>query len=88
MAVFCYLALSKKQLERLKVRLFSSNEGVLLVTSDGEEELVSQQNFNYHEERKTSGNGLYIGRDKDPFMDSGYFIDPNNMIFLFKLKQN
>lgn len=84
----CYLALSKKQLERLKVRLFSSTEGVLLVTNDGEEELVSQQNFNYHEESKTSGNGLYIGRDKDPLMDSGYFIDPNNMIFLFKLKQN
>ncbi len=84
----CYLALSKKQLERLKVQLFSSNEGVLLLTSDGEEELVSQQSFNYYKERKTSGNGLYIGRDKDPFMDSGYYIDPDNMIFLFKLKQN
>ena len=84
----CYLALSKKQLERLKVRIFSSTEGVLLLTNDGEEELISQQNFNYHEESKTSGNGLYIGRDKDPFMDSGYYIDPENMIFLFKLKQH
>lgn len=84
----CYLALSKKQLERLKVSILSSTEGVLLLTNDGEEELVSQQNFTYHEESKTSGNGLYIGRDKDSFMDSGYYIDPDNMIFLFKLKQN
>ncbi|MHA8073759.1 hypothetical protein ACRZ9O_04430 [Aquirufa sp. HETE-40SA] len=84
----CYLALSKKQLERLKVSILSSSEGVLLLTNDGEEELVSQQNFTYHEESKTSGNGLYIGRDKDSFMDAGYYIDPDNMIFLFKLKQN
>jgi hypothetical protein len=84
----CYLALSKKQLERLKVSILSSTEGVLLLTNDGEEELVSQQNFTYHKESKTSGNGLYIGRDKDSFMDSGYYIDPDNMIFLFKLKQN
>lgn len=84
----CYLALSKKQLERLKVSILSSTEGVLLLTNDGEEELVSQQNFTYHEESKTSSNGLYIGRDKDSFMDSGYYIDPDNMIFLFKLKQN
>ena len=83
----CYLALNKKQLERLKVRILSSNEGVLLLTNDGEEELISQQNFTYQEKSKTSGNGLYIGRDKDPFMDSGYYIDPDNMIFLFKLKQ-
>lgn len=36
---------------------------------------------------KSTGKGIYLVRDKDEFMDSGYYIDPTNMVFLFKLKQ-
>jgi hypothetical protein len=36
---------------------------------------------------QTTGKGIYLARDKDKFMESGQYIDPRDMVFLFKLKQ-
>jgi hypothetical protein len=39
----------------------------------------------YYEYAKT-GEGIYLSRNKDLFMDGSYYIDPREIIYLFKLK--
>jgi hypothetical protein len=98
-----YLALNGAQLNRIQVKLyhaFSDNDdyesrdaGIEVIKSSGEEpnnvKMISGSNLKYNARYgfKSTGQGIYLARDKDEFMDSGYYINPRNMVFLFKLKQ-
>jgi TonB family protein len=90
-----YLALSGIQLNRLHVGLFDVGDlrttpesmNGIQVSKDGKTlrliDLRSQSSLPY----TTTGNGVYLARTKDKFMDGGYYLNPSEMIFLFKLNQ-
>ena len=71
----CYLALTLEQLQRLNFQIFSF-EGL--------------QNYNYNYSNGyqyiTTGEEICLSRNKDMFMDGSNFIDPREIIYLFKLK--
>jgi len=77
----CYIALSARQLKRLGLRLYDSRDGINVFTSDGEEMVSVRNNYGYY----SSGRGIYLGRKKDVFMESSHYLDPNAVIYLFKL---
>jgi hypothetical protein len=90
-----YLALSGIQLNRLHVGLFDVGDlrttpesmNGIQVSNDGKTlrliDLRTESYLNY----TTTGNGVYLARTKDKFMDGGYYLNPSEMIFLFKLNQ-
>jgi hypothetical protein len=79
----CYLALNANQLNRIGLMLQSANS--LEYFSDGQ-----LQNNSYYGSSSyggiTSGNGIYLSRNKDAYMESSKYINPQNLIYLFKLK--
>jgi hypothetical protein len=34
----------------------------------------------------TTGNGVYLSRKKDPFMKEALYVEPDQLIYLFKFK--
>jgi TonB family protein len=90
-----YLALSGIQLNRLHVGLFDVGDlrttpesmNGIQVSNDGKTlrliDLRTESYLNY----TTTGNGVYLARTKDKFMDGGYYLNPSEIIFLFKLNQ-
>ena len=89
-----YLALSGIQLNRLHVGLFDVGDlrttpesmNGIQVSKDGKTlRLIDlrTESFPY----TTTGNGVYLARTKDKFMEGGYYLNPSEMIFLFKLNQ-
>ena len=81
----CYLALSLGQLNRLNLKLISVNEG-LEVYGQANESNLFQTRFDSYNKNKTTGEGIYLSRNKDLFMASSKYIDPKDIIYLFKLK--
>jgi hypothetical protein len=81
----CYLALSLGQLNRLKLKLFSVNDG-LEVYSSYNQGIQFVTNFSNYYRYTTTGQGMYISRNKDLFMDNSKYLDPSQIIYLFKLK--
>ena len=98
----CYLALTLGQLNRLKVKLFSlekldvycgqvagemqlRKEGGNVV--DGNVVDANGRSINtYNKNTSTTGKGIYLSRNKDLYMDSSKYINPQEIIYLFKLK--
>jgi hypothetical protein len=90
----CYIALSASQTSRLGVQILDATKGVEFFDSrDNRNNRVFSNNFgstnNYYrrdESIVSTGNGIYVGRNKDSFMEKGLYINPENLIFLFKLR--
>jgi hypothetical protein len=94
-----YLALSGNQLNRIHLDLFSAYKkennydyqdddrlGVQ-VSWGSDVRMLTQDELNQLNGAKTTGKGIYLARTKDKFMDSGYYLNPSEMVFLFKLYQ-
>ena len=79
------------QLNRLNLKLISVDDeglglevqGVYLKTSHV---LYDQYAFNSCYKCITTGEGIYLSRNKDLFMESSKYINPKDIIYLFKLK--
>lgn len=79
----CYLALTLTQMERLRFPIFEFEKGL-------------KTNYNYLSNRfdrsedkstVTTGEGYYVARRKDLYMDKPSFIKPKDAIFLFKFRE-
>jgi hypothetical protein len=81
----CYLALTSTQLNRLKFILHPIHDG-LEVSSVSRPAPHFTTNFSDYDKNKTTGEGIYISRNKDLFMEGSNYIDPSELIYLFKLK--
>lgn len=79
----CYLALNLYQLNRIGLMLKSANS--LEYFNNGNLKNNKYYGHNYHG-GITSGNGIYLSRNKDSYMESSEYINPKNLIYLFKLK--
>ena len=85
----CYLALTLGQLNRLKLKLFSVNDGLEMYSSYNQGiQFVNNFSNSYNSSYRytTTGQGMYISRNKDLFMDNSLYINPSEIIYLFKLK--
>ena len=81
----CYLALTLGQLNRLNLKLFSVDQGLMAYSQYNERnEFVTS--FESYYKSTTTGEGIYLSRKRDLFMDTEKYIDPNEIIYLFKLK--
>ena len=81
----CYLALTLGQLERLNLKLFSVDQGLMAYSQYNERnEFVTS--FESYYKSTTTGEGIYLSRKRDLFMDTSKYINPNEIIYLFKLK--
>lgn len=81
----CYLALTLGQLNRLNLKLISDDKG-LEAYSENRQEIRFTTYFISYYKQTTTGEGIYLSRNKDLFMDSSKYIDPKEIIYLFKLK--
>jgi hypothetical protein len=94
----CYLALSGIQLNRLHLDLFDAARGKhelshytpfsmkgIQVSEAGK--TISISDITYASNFTSTGKGIYLARTKDKFMDGDYFLNPSEMVFLFKLNQ-
>ena len=88
----CYLALTYGQLNRLKLDLYPGLQLVGRGTggpsyfTEGTEYFTDGNNM-YDYNYETTGNGIYISRNKDSYMDESQNINLKNLIFLLKLKE-
>lgn len=76
----CYLALNNDQLIRI---------GLMIQSTNNLEYFRNGHLYNHSDWSRggvTSGNGIYLSRNKDSFMESSEYINPENLIYLFKLK--
>lgn len=78
-----YIALSEDQINRLNVDL--SNWGDGDGTRSYERKDGKYVNNRYVYQYEINMDKFYLSRKKDKFMDSGYFINPNTCVFLFKI---
>lgn len=82
-----YLALSKRQLHRIGVNINSISEGVQF-NDNGALVNISWNSSRYlSESASLSGNNIFISRVSDPYIDVANYIDPGELIFLFKFKE-
>jgi hypothetical protein len=79
-----YLALSVNQLNRLKVDIRHSSKGLEVYDLDGD--IYNTTSMNSYYKYTTTGNGIYLSRKKDSFMDGSYYSNTENLVFLFKFK--
>jgi hypothetical protein len=77
----CYLALTAEQLSRIGLMLLPPMS--LEMTRGGEPRVVVVE---YHFGGSTTGNGLYLSRNKDSYMEASGYLDPRSLVFLFKFK--
>lgn len=87
-----YLVLNLSQLYRLKIQILEA--GIVYVSDPHEKGYgtVDCRNKNaqmpaYSDDVKTSNIGVYLSRKQDRFTDKSTFINPADLIFLFKLKE-
>jgi hypothetical protein len=71
----CYLALNAEQLERIKLKFFNH----------GSDLLDSLRDSNYND-YTTTGQEIYLSRNKDIYMDNSDYVNQQDIIYLFKLK--
>ena len=81
----CYLALTLGQLNRLNLKLIYIDKG-LEAYSENRQEIEFTKYFESYYKKTTTGEGIYLSRNKDLFMNSSKYIDPKEIIYLFKLK--
>ena len=81
----CYLALTLGQLNRLNLKLISVDQGLEAYSQTNQRnEFVTS--FDSYYKKTTTGEGIYLSRNKDLFMESSEYINPAEIIYLFKLK--
>ena len=81
----CYLALTLGQLNRLNLKLISVDQGLEAYSQTNQRnEFVTR--FDSYYKKTTTGEGIYLSRNKDLFMESSNYINPQEIIYLFKLK--
>ena len=81
----CYLALTLGQLNRLNLKLISVDQGLEAYSQTNQRnEFVTR--FDSYYKKTTTGEGIYLSRNKDLFMESSNYINPKDIIYLFKLK--
>lgn len=81
----CYLALTLGQLNRLNLKLSSVAEG-LEAYRGYDRKTMFTRNFESYNKSTTTGEGIYLSRNKDLFMESSKYINPTEIIYLFKLR--
>jgi hypothetical protein len=81
----CYLALTLGQLNRLNLKLISVDQG-LEAYSESRQKIEITNYFQSYYRNRTTGEGLYLSRNKDLFMGSSKYINPAEIIYLFKLQ--
>ena len=81
----CYLALTAEQLNRLDLKLTPVNNGIEIFDEDSKTRFVNQSYYS-NDNRRTTGQGIYLSRNKDIFMSESRYVDPDEVIYLFKLK--
>lgn len=79
-----YLALNFAQLSRINSEL--QEVGSIEAFSEYYERVVMATEFDSDYRQTTTGNGVYLSRKKDAFMKESLYVDPDDLIFLFKLK--
>lgn len=79
-----YLALNYSQLSRINSDL--KEAGSIEAYSEYYERQVMASEFSSYYRQTTTGTGVYLSRKQDNFMPEGLYVDPNALIFLFKLK--
>ncbi|MFM7629880.1 MAG: hypothetical protein ACKO44_10220 [Algoriphagus sp.] len=80
-----YLALSYDQLKRINTELKDVDEGIEAF-SEYYDRLVMATSFDSDYRQTTTGNGVYLSRKKDPFMKEALYVEPDQLIYLFKWK--
>ena len=80
----CYLAMNVYQLKRIKFPIHDLTQGVEL-REGGFFNHFRADGYNGAYDEMSSGNGFYFERVKDAFMENDQFVNPSNMVFLFKL---
>ena len=85
----CYLALTYGQLNRLKLDLYSGIQAQAYSQYDDDLKYFTEGTDSYYWDSnyETTGNGIYISRNKDSYMDESQNINLKNLIFLLKLKE-
>jgi hypothetical protein len=81
----CYLALTLGQLNRLNLKLISVDQGLEAYSQTNKRNQFVTRFDSYYKDT-TTGEGIYLSRNKDLFMDSSKYINPEEIIYLFKLK--
>jgi hypothetical protein len=79
-----YLALNYTQLSRINSEL--QEVGSIEAYSEYYERVVMASEFDSDYRQTTTGKGVYLSRKQDNFMPESLYVDPNDLIFLFKLK--
>jgi hypothetical protein len=79
-----YLALNYAQLSRINSEL--QEVGSIEAYSEYYERVVMASEFDSDYRQTTTGKGVYLSRKQDNFMPESLYVNPNQLIFLFKLK--
>jgi uncharacterized coiled-coil protein SlyX len=79
-----YLALNYAQLSRINSELLEV--GSIEAYSEYYERVVMASEYDSDYRQTTTGKGVYLSRKQDNFMPESLYVDPNDLIFLFKLK--
>ena len=79
-----YLALNYAQLSRINSEL--QEVGKIEAYSEYYERVVMASDYDSDYRQTTTGKGVYLSRKQDNFMQESLYIDPSDLIFLFKLK--
>ena len=88
----CYLALTYGQLNRLKLDVFNkipygidrNDSEYYFPGSSGDSYYYESGSYN---SETNECNGIFISRHKDAYMNTSKYINPENLIFLLKLKE-
>ena len=81
----CYLALTLGQLNRLNLKLISVDQGLEAYSQTNQRNQFVTRFVSYYR-NTTTGEGIYLSRNKDLFMGNSKYINPAEIIYLFKLK--
>ncbi len=81
----CYLALTYRQLNRLK--LYNGIQAVRNYNDDMMYFTEGTDDWYWSHHYETTGNGISLSRNKDSYMNTSEYINPENLIFLLKLKE-
>jgi len=79
-----YLALNYSQLSRINSEL--QEVGKIEAYSEYYNRVLMASDYDSDYRQTTTGKGVYLSRKQDNFMPESLYIDPSDLIFLFKLK--
>jgi hypothetical protein len=84
-----YIALNYLQIKRLGIEIGNKDVGIEVSDKTNTKQYFNLKNNYYSNNYHTTGEGIFISRKKDIFMNGSdiFFVHPSSMIFLFKLKQ-